>query len=306
MRRLQVEKSISNLASDLIGQGLKLTQREAFYFYQRNIHEREPPFSRGEYIPCAIAILLLTSGLDYHLARLKYFRDVDRPKPPLPHTPYFNWIIDAFLVAKIERLLIKRTEKRLKEQLIELTVMRDSIAHPKLYVISQLISDDFRFNPQKAKLSEGANHKPKALTRKLKRSERTKSLRLPLVPTWVSYVDMVICILVLNRFLNLLEETYGKFYSLLGRLESRNSPSDFFSGWRDGERRFISMEQWAQAFFDSLSPTDQEKVQKRLGTKATRYIAKQSQVPEEPEFLRKPPPWPILVQQKRKATIPRP
>jgi hypothetical protein len=272
--RSRTQKSISNLSVDLIGHALGLIQREAFPSYQRNIEGRDPPFSRGEYIPSAIAILLLISGLDYHLARLKYFTDGVRSKPPLPYTPDLEWEIDDFFYTKIDQLLIKRTEKRLKEQLIELTMMRDSVAHPKLYLISQLMRPDYSFTKQKAKLSGGAKHGKKALQRKLKRSERSKCLGLPLVPTWISYVDIVLCVLVLNRLLNLLEEKYGKFYSLIGGLEARNAPPGFFHGWGDKTRRSISMEEWAQAFFDSLSPRDQRNVEKRLGTEASRYVRK--------------------------------
>jgi hypothetical protein len=83
--------------------------------------------------------------------------------------------------------------------------MRDSVAHPKLYVVKQLMKPDYSFTEQKAELEAGAKHRAKTIARKLKRSERTASLRLPLVATWISYVDMVLCVLVINRFLNLLQ-----------------------------------------------------------------------------------------------------
>jgi hypothetical protein len=308
--RAKAQESISNLSMDLIGHALEHIQRGAFPVYKKNIVGRDPPYAHGEFAPSAIAILLITSGLDYHLARLKYLRDLARQKPPLPHTPYFNWEIGDVLHTKIERLLVKRTEKRLKEQILELTIMRDSVAHPKLYFIRQLIRPDYSPTKQTAKLAAGASHRKKALQRKLKRSERTKCLRLPLVPTWISYVDIVVCILVLTRFLNLLEYKYGNPYAWVGGFSVRNDPADFFHGWGDKTRRSISMEEWARAFFDSLAPVDQQKVQKRLGAEAVKYIRKRlsrpkigkgriadilriMQNPPNPEFLRKPPPWPI-------------
>ena len=287
---------------------LEVVQREAFPVYQRNIDQRDPPFAHGEFGPCAIAILLLCSGLDYHLARLKYLRDLRPHRPPLPHTPYFNWRIGDYLPAKIERLLIKRTEKRLREQLIEVTIMRDSVAHPKLYLIRHLMRPDYSVTRQKVKLSDGADHRPKALQRKLKRSERTKCLRLPLVPNWISYPDIVVCILVLNRFLILLEEKYQNPYAWVGGFSARNYPPNFFHGWGDKTRRSISLEEWTTAFFNSLSEADKKAVQKRLGAEASKYIEKRQLVPKmgkgtisdilrymqdppEPEFLRKAPPW---------------
>jgi hypothetical protein len=299
-RKSQTQESITNLSMDLIEHGLSLIQSSAFSVYQRNIDQRDPPFAHGEFAPSAIAVLLLSSGLDYHLARLKYFRDVYPHKPPLPHTPYFNWKIRDSLSGKIEKLLIKRNERRLREQLIEITIMRDSVAHPKLY--------DLSFGRQSAQLSAGAEHREKALRRKLKRSERTKSLRLPLVPTWISYPDVVVCALVLNRFLNLLEATYGNPYAWVGGFSVRNEPAGFFKDWGDKTRRNISMEEWVQGLFDSLSPADQARVNKRLGANVARYIRKRQshhrigkgsvlnilramQSPPKPEFLRKPPPW---------------
>lgn len=310
--RSRAQEYISNLSMDLIGHALEVVQRKAFPVYQKNIEQRTPPFAHGEFAPSAIAILLITSGLDYHLARLKYLRDIFRHKPPLPHTPYFfDWKIDDSLYTKIDRLLIRRTEKRLKEQLIELTIMRDSVAHPKLYFIRQLMRPDYSVTEQKAKLFGGASHKPKTLKRKLKRAERTAALRLPLVPTWISYPDIVVSILVLTRFLNLMEEKYGNPFAWVGGFSVRNDPAGFFHGWGDQTRRSISMGEWAQAFFDSLAPGDRENVQKRLGTEVDKYIRMRRAYPKvvtrltmgkiavafrdppKPEFLRKPPPWPI-------------
>lgn len=286
--RSQAQESITNLAHDLISNAFEMVQRGAFPFYQRSEGERDS-LSRGEYIPCAIAILLLTSGLDYHLARLKYLRDV-APKPPLRHTPYFNWPMGEPLSTKINRLLIKKTERRLKYQLIELTIMRDSIAHPKLYLIRQLLKPDSTASRQTAR-TIGWQHLEKALKRKMKRSERTMSLRLPMVSTWISYVDIVLCILVLNRFFNLLEEKYGNWHSMLGKFFAQNTPTGFFVGWRERDRRLIPMPKWTQAFFDSLTPEDQRTVEKRLGAEASKYIQRRRDPPPRPEFLRKAPPW---------------
>jgi hypothetical protein len=76
------------------------------------------------------------------------------------------------------------------------------------------------------------------------------------VPTWIRYVDKVVCILVLTRFLNLLEYKYGNPYACVGGFSVRNDPADFFHGWGDKTRRSMSMEKWARAFFDSLVPVD--------------------------------------------------
>lgn len=293
---------------DLMGHALELLQQRAFPVYKRNIDNRNPPFAHGEFGPSAIAALLLTSGLDYHLARLKWLRDIFIERPPLPHTPYFNWKIDDFLTAKIERLLHRPSEKRLREQLLELTSMRDSVAHPKLYLIKQLMKPDYSVTEQKAKLAAGVKHRPKTIARKLKRSERTASLRLPLVATWISYVDIVLCVLVINRFLNLLQDKYGS-YAWLGGFSAQNVPAGFFHGWGSTTRKSVLLEEWAQAFFNSLAPTDQRLVQKRLGSTPSKYIQKRVQYPRiiksvskghiryvlqetpKPEFLRKAPPW---------------
>lgn len=308
-KKRQEQNYISNLSMDLMGHALQCIQSDAFPTYRQNIDKREPPFAHGEFSPCAIAILLLTSGLDYHLSRLKYFRDVYEFTPPLP--PYFNWRMGDPLSVKIEKLLIKRTERCLRDQLIELTVMRDTVAHPKLYVITQIMKEDYSFTEQVAKLSDGEKHWPKTLKRKMIRFEKTKSLRLPLVPTWISYVDIVTCVLVITRFLHLIEKKYGNPAGWFGDFSVKNVPTGFFSGWGNMTRRSIPLSEWAQAFFKSLSPGDQQKVQKRLGTTVSKYIHKSPippkrirhgsignildamRNPPKPEFLRMPPPWPM-------------
>jgi hypothetical protein len=178
--RAKAQEHITNLANDLIMQALDTVQRQAFRVYQRNAEDRAS-LAHGEFGPCAGAILLLTAGLDFHLARLKYLRDIARYKRPFPHTPYFDWDIDYFLTDKIGRLLIKRGEKSLKTHLLELTAMRDSVAHPKLYLIRDLIKPDFSFSKPQATRS-GWEHRKKTADLKRKRSERTRFLQLPLVP----------------------------------------------------------------------------------------------------------------------------
>jgi hypothetical protein len=295
---------------DLMGHALELLQQQAFPVYKRNIDRRAPPIAHGEFGPSATAALLLPSGLDYHLSRLKWLRDIVVESPPLPHTPYFNWEIDHFLTTKIERLLHRPSERRLREQLLEMTSMRDSVAHPKLYLVTQLIKPDDTVTEQRAKLAAGVKHRDKTIARKLKRSERTASLRLPLVATQISYVDMVVYVLVLNRFVNLLQEKYDG-YAWLGGFSVRNIPEGFFQGWGTTTRKSILLQDWAQAFFNSLAPADQQSVEDRLGAKASKYIQKRVQYPRirnrvrkdgikyefentpKLEFLRKPPPWPM-------------
>jgi len=89
-RRGEMQESISILSTGLIERGLSLLQRDAFPVYQINRDRRGPPFAQGENLPSAIALLLLSSGLDYHLARLKWLRDLTEHKPPLSVPTYFN------------------------------------------------------------------------------------------------------------------------------------------------------------------------------------------------------------------------
>ena len=107
----------------------------------------------------------------------------------------------------------------------------------------------------------------------MNRSERTRLLRLPLVPTWISYPDAVVAVLVASRFLNLLEEEYGN-YAWAGGFSVRNEPVGFFQGWGETTRRSITIEEWARAFYDSLSMADQQGIRKRLGNNLSLYISK--------------------------------
>jgi len=52
---------------------------------------------------------------------------------------------------------------------------------------------------------------------------------------------MVLCVLVINRFLNLLQEKYGSSYAWLGGFSVQNVPAGFFQGWAtQWESRFYS------------------------------------------------------------------
>ncbi len=185
--------------------------------------------------------------------------------------------------------------------------MRDSVAHPKLYLIREVIKPDLSIAKPKAKISPGAEHRTKARDRKLKHSERTRSLRLPLVPTWISYPDVALCALVLNRFLSLLERRYGNPYAWVGSFSVRNDPANFFKDWGDRTRRGLSLSEWVKGLYNSLSKEDQLRLCKRLGGSIEKYASEQpqrvrigkgrisdilraKQCPPRPEFLSKPPP----------------
>lgn len=272
-RQSQVQESISNLSMGLIENGLTLLQTQAFPVYKKNIDHRDPPFAYTEFTPSAIAVLLMTSGLDYHLAHLNWLRDIAPHQSPLPYPTYFNWKISDSLSEKVSTLLIQRNERRLKEQLVELTIVRDSVAHPKLYSIRRTMRANLSYSRPNAALASGAKLDQKALQRKLKSSERTKSLRLPLVPSWISYPDAVAGILVLHRFLNLLERKYGNPYAWMGQFFVRDEPLGFF---RNGDRTklMVSMQEWAKAFFYSLSQDDQQRIRKKLGRDFFKYLHK--------------------------------
>ena len=177
--------------------------------------------------------MMLATGLDYHLCRLKYLRDVAKHTPVLPHTPYFNWSFGDPLSVKIQRLLSGRKESRLQRQLVELTVCRDAIVHPKLYTITHSWAGvEFSDGTMTAELPPGGGHRPKTLQHKMQRREFSRTLKLPLVPTWVSYVDAVVCILVLYRLLSFLESRYGNPYAWVGGIiayEDQTKP--LFMAW---------------------------------------------------------------------------
>lgn len=109
--------------------------------------------------------------------------------------------------------------------------------------------------------------------------------------------------------MNLLEEKYGN-YAWVGGFSIRNEPIGFFQGWGGTTRRSTTIEEWARAFYNSLSTVDQLGIRKRLGNNLSPYISKRrprleigkgtiSDIlqaihrPRKLEFLRKPPPWRI-------------
>lgn len=66
----------------------------------------------GENVGAALSIVLMVTGLDYHLCRLKYLRDLAKYRKPFPYTPCFTWGIDDVLPKKLEGLLIQRMKGR--------------------------------------------------------------------------------------------------------------------------------------------------------------------------------------------------
>jgi len=296
----------------LVEAALAVLQEKSLPVYRRNIDKPRPPVAHGENTPAAIAVLLLLSGLDHHLARLKYLRDCSKPSISAKYPTYFNWTIGDELSKKLERLLFSRNEKRLREQLIECTIMRDSVAHPRLYWISETMRSDLSFSKPTVKLALGADLRAKAFKRKRKRIEYTNALRLPLVPTWISYPDAVTCLLVVHRFLNTLERRYGNPYAWIGSFHTRNTPSDFFVNCKPNDLKSVTLDEWTKAFFASLSDTDMRNVRKRLRGNISLYLNKKiipprpfrntgsigdmlraMRRPGTPSFLHKPPPWPM-------------
>jgi hypothetical protein len=308
--KIQREAYISNISQGLFGYALEILQTKAYPVYRINMGRSVPPVAFGEYTPAGIACLLLVTGLDYHLSRLKYLRDIAPHDPPLPYTPYFStWGIDDFLSSKLEKLLVKRQQKTMKEQLIEITVLRDSIAHPKIYEIEEeLRGEELISGKIVAKLSPGQIYRKKAAGTKLLRSEHTRLLRVPLVPIWVTYIDAVLCVIVFNRFLNWLEREYGNPYAWMGSFLAPSGPAEFYAdGSRQG-RRSVSISEWTLAFYHSLSETDRAAIQQRLHGRLEKYLYKPAerrlrargktlygmlrviQRPLKPRFLRHPPP----------------
>lgn len=288
-----------------------LLEREALPFYRKNSGNRQKGLVvYPERTSVAAAIPLMIAGLDYHLARLKYFVDLTEWEPPLLHQPYFNWRIDASLVTKITEILNSRKERRLREQLMEVTGIRDTIIHPKLYVIEEVFSSASGLKARTAKLAPGSNHREKVKKRKLAREERTKSLKLPLVPTWLSYADGVLVILVIHRFLNLIKKRYGNLF-WIGSVFLKSRTTGFFKNEEKNHSINSKFEAWVLAFFNSLSNMDRIHVEKVLKSPIKFYLEKTLDFPRprtmsrfslqkwekkfhnppRPKFYLKPPSW---------------
>jgi hypothetical protein len=304
--------SISNLSFSLIESAFLLLTERALPVYRYNINRQRPPVAGGENVNAAASIVMLATGLDYHLCRLKYLRDVAIHNPPLPHTPYFDWTFGDSLSWKVAKLFKKAAEKRLMTQVIEMTVCRDSIVHPKFYTVTHSWDADFNDKRLAAKLSPGITLGNKAIAHKMRRRDFTRMLRLPIVPTWISYVDAVVCILVLHRVLNLLEWRYGNSYAWVGGITAyQKQTKELFTEWNWVRSHPRDLQDWTKAFFQSLSDEDQRKVKNRLGGRLDPYLKKKRprirlrsgakytltdilqarRNPPKPEFLYKPPPW---------------
>src|SRR5574341_2191693 len=213
-RPRRTQTSIANISQSLLETGLTLLQRNALPAYRINSNSSRPPVAPGESNPSAIAMLLLVTGLDWHLARLKYWKDEWSARPNPAHKS-FSWSMGDYFQKKVENLLQKRHENRLKEQLLELSAVRDNIAHPNLYTIEEVMFDDLSFGKPTTRLI-GASLRPKTIARKMKRSEVTKLLRIPLIPRFIGYPEVVLGISIAEKFINHLVRRYGEEASLGG------------------------------------------------------------------------------------------
>ncbi len=274
-RRGSSQQSVSNLSVSFIESAFLMLVGNSLPVYRHNIARQRPPVAAGENVSAAAAVMLLITGLDYHLCRLKYLRDIYKHTPPLPNTPYFNWSFSEALPTKLQRLLTRPKETLLLKQLIEMTVCRDAIVHPKFYTITRSWNADFEDSTIRAKLPPGTTHWPKAMKNKMQRREFSRVLKLPLVPTWVSYIDAVVCILVLHRLLSLLEWRYGNPYGWVGGITAyQDQTKDLFTAWNWQQSHPRELKDWVRAFYQSLSVTHQRKVEQRLGGNIELYVQK--------------------------------
>jgi hypothetical protein len=122
----------------LVNEAFRTLLCTALPIYRKNMDRDRPPIAGQENIGSSVALMTLLTGVDHHLARLKYLRDIADHTPPLLHTPYFNWEVDTALSAKVNKLLFRKGEARLCNQLIELTACRDAIVHCKVHTIREL------------------------------------------------------------------------------------------------------------------------------------------------------------------------
>lgn len=203
------------------------------------------------------------TGLDYHLARLKYLHDIGPDKPPSFNKP-FNWKTQDALSTKIKVLLGEPDEEDLKLHLLEMTLMRDSVAHSQIYEEDRAtLSDDYTIEVT-AKLATGSAHRAKTLCHKDENSEYTKLLRLPLVPTWISYPDVVACVCVLDRLQSLLVDRYGEHLVGMRPFVVPYVPETKFFPGITTRSHTVTLREWAEAFFYSLTPDCQTKLRKRV------------------------------------------
>jgi len=295
----------------LIETGFLLLANRSLSVYRQNLNNHRPPVAQGEYLSAAAAVTMLVTGLDHHLCRLKYLRDIARHQPPLPYTPYFGWEIDHALSTKLQRLLIYPKDSRLLTQSIELTVLRDAVIHPKFHTITHSWKEDSDDSEVRAKLPPGISHRPKAEKHKMRRRDFTKLLKLPLIPTWISYRDGVVCVLVVHRVLTLLEWRYGNPYAWIGGITAyEKQTKNLFTNWNWQKGYPRELKDWATAFFLSLSPGDRAELQNRLGGNIQLYLRYKQRrgrarglprakglrtyfeltQPPPAEFLSKPPP----------------
>ena len=109
---------IPNLSMGLFETALELLQRRAYPVYKKNIERREPPISHGESTPSGIAVLLIMTGLDHHLSRLKSLRDHASDSLVDPNTPYFKWEMENSLSKTLEGFLSNSGRRNLKNNFL--------------------------------------------------------------------------------------------------------------------------------------------------------------------------------------------
>lgn len=257
---------ISNLSLDLIETAFLLLCEYALPAYKQKINLPRPPIDSKENSTSVSAIVTLLAGLDFHLCWLKYSKDALKPITTPPSSPFFSWNIDDYLVDKVTKLLPRRTERSLLSQVLEITACRDAIIHPKFYTISHIFDAESNMKRMVDRLVPGIKLRPKMVNAKMKNKNLTKKLKIPLVPTWISYADAVIAVFVVYRFLMILEARHGRSYISSAQLSRYARRAKHLFGdleWpKDYQGTFLD---WLSAFYGSLSPSDRVRVDKTQG-----------------------------------------
>jgi len=136
------------------------------------------------------------------------------------------------LSKKLEGLLIKLREKKFKEQLLELTIVRDCVAHPNFYIVKDSWKRDNSWGKSSATFPSGVKHREKASKRKRERYERTKILGLQMVATWISYRDVVMCLIIVSHFCIYLNASMAILMPMWVVFLFRIRPMEFSKTWR--------------------------------------------------------------------------
>jgi len=218
---------------------------QALPIYQQN--KTRPPVAGRENIESSAALMVLVAAIESHVNRLMYFESK-------------GLSTDNNLLKKLNVYLPQKRNRVLLKQLEEVTVSRDAIVHAHVWEEWRQYDRKGNLTRQSWKVAQITHLRGKTRRSLAKRRPVSRHLRLNLMPTNVSYIDIVKSLVVALCLLCELEKRYGNPKAVIGPFSPGPRLARIFLKNRENR----SLEDWVGGALRFLHPADRKEVEGRL------------------------------------------